>query len=69
MQPDAQLISTIMWSAAVFEHFSLPVFRKMMRLLDGTDPARADADSLHRIHMVSALSQRLLNSPAWKGPQ
>ena len=59
VQPDAQLVSTIMWSVAVFEHFSLPIFRKMMRLLDGMDPAKVDADSLHRINMVSALSQRL----------
>lgn len=41
-----------MWSCTVFGHFSHPVFRKMLRLLDGVDPLTVDEVSWKRIHQV-----------------
>lgn len=53
IKPDARMVSIILWSIAVFEHFSYPVFGKLLSLLGKFDPSDVDKVTLTRIHQVS----------------
>lgn len=53
---DVRLVATILWSAAVFEHFQTPVYKRMMGLLHTFDEYSIDKASKNHIREVGQAS-------------
>lgn len=52
LQTDFKLLSTILWSAAVFELFTEPVYKRLTQLLFSYRHLSHDAESVRRVQEV-----------------
>lgn len=80
LQTDLKLLSTIIWSAAVFELFKTPVYKRLTHMLSEYKHLNKDAESVRRVQEVrfpiAAVSlmpasgehyhTQSLKTPAWK---
>ena len=52
LQTDLKLLSTLIWSAAVFELFDTPAYKRLTHMLSGFKHLNKDAESVRRVQEV-----------------